>query len=1339
MASGDDGDEAHANGAQTIIQMTQSVSIQPMPAFNPDTEVGASLGVRWNNWTDDFEMYILASGITDPKRKRALLLYQAGQRVREIFRQLENTGDNNDYDTAKAKLKGHFEPQKNRRYEVYNFRQSKQERGETLDQFHTRLRSRAQTCEYADVNFEIEQQILVGGLSSKIRKSALKDPKYNLASMLLDGRRDEQSKYQNKDIESNTGQSSERHEEANNIEPDKANSRKCYNCGGMHYPGKCPAKGKQCLKCNKMNHFAKVCRGNTYQKRPTYDRKSRQNSVQPVNESKESSESTDEDYLYSVNNTKSPKVKVTVCKHSFQATIDTGATVNVIDQNTYSNMTGVKLEKTKVKAFAYSAETPVKFIGKFVSAIETRKRITAATFYVTETLSGGNLISSTTAQELGLITIHVNKISTQSDSKVENMVKKYDTLFNGLGKLKAEPVKLNIDRETAPKAQPQRRIPYHIREKVGEALKELEDSDIIERVPEDQPTPWVSPIVAVPKKDGSVRICIDMRVANEAIKRVRHPIPTVEEISFELNGAKYFSKLDLSQAYHQLELDEDSRYITTFTTHLGIYRYKRLNYGTNAAAEIFQHTLQTQLHGLKGVRNIADDIIVYGKTRDEHDTNLEKCLRRLNDKGLKLNKPKCMFLTKTLNFFGQVFSDSGMCPDPKRVSDLREAPIPKNVHEVRSLLGMANYSSNYIANFATITEPLRALTKKNAMFQWTDKHQKAFDNLKTALSSAPCMAYFNISKETTVTVDASPVGVSAIISQSTKEKNENKVIAYASRALTAVETRYSQTEKEALAIVWAIEHFHLYLYGHDFVLVTDHKPLEVIYGSSRSKPSARIERWVLRLQPYTFKVVYKPGATNPADYLSRHPVPTKNTKNQEMTESYINFVTTNSIPKAMTLEEIKKATDKDETLRAVRAAIKLNKWHYDSVKQFKTVRDELSVTSDGIVLRGTRIVIPESLQKRAIAIAHESHPGLNKTKSLIREKIWFPNIDKMVKDAIDRCIPCQAVGRPPPPEPLCMTDMPKGQWETVHIDFYGPLPSGEYLLVAIDRYSRYPEVEIVRSTKASTVIPKLDQMFARHGIPIIIKSDNGPPFNSYEYIRYLEALGIKASFSTPVWPQGNSEVERFMQPLGKALKTAVIEGRPWQQELNRFLLQYRTTPHVSTNVPPAELLFNRTVRGKLPVLHKRNIVNRHKIAQKSETAKKDYNKKFADKKRNVRKSDITTGDYVLVRQERKNKLTPNFNPNPYVVINRQHSRVSARAKNGHIITRNVSHFKKMPNPEQPSSDEEEDSQPSQPNEETNDNDDNHGGVQDNVDNGEDQVRRSTRDTRRPQRYGQPIL
>ena len=1212
---------------------------------------------------------------------------------------------------------------------MYRFRQTTQEDNETLDQFHTKLRTMSETCEFADVDFEIEEQIIIGGNSSKIRKRALRDPTFDLKAMLLEGRRDEQSTYQAKQIESKEVIDGE----TNKFEQKSSNSATCRNCGRNYlHTGACPAKGKTCNNCGKPNHFAAVCRGKQNQTRVPRNQASKSSKKHKSKNLKTldmESNSSDDDYLYTMTHQKNNnKVNVTVGGAKFKITIDTGATINVIDGDTFNKMKDITLSRTNTKAFAYSTKSPVEFLGKFETVIETQKRISVATFYVTKGKNCGNLLSLSTAQDLGLVSLHIDKL-TSKDATLENILQKNSKVFSGLGKLKGEKIKLDIDKTLTPKAQPQRRIPYHIREKVKNAITELEKQDIIEKVPEGEATPWVSPIVAAPKKDDQVRICVDMRLANEAIRRVRHPIPTVNDISFALNGAKFFSKLDLSQAYHQLELHEQSRYVTTFSTHVGLYRYKRLNYGTNAAAEIFQYTLQTALQGLEGVKNIADDIIVFGSTRAEHDANLDRCLQRLVVKGLRLNQSKCDFLRSTLSFFGQVFSEEGTRPDPQRVKDLLNAPQPNNAHDVRSLLGMANYSSKYIRDFATLTAPLRELTRKDVRFEWTQKHQAAFEKLKTTLATAPCMSYFDKKKETFVVVDASPVGVSVILSQKPKSRDTNnqQIIAYASRALTDTEKRYSQTEKEALAIIWAVEHFHLFLFGSEFTLVTDHKPLEIIYGQRTAKTSARIERWVLRLQPYAFKIVYKSGVNNPADYLSRHPTNESKRKQEKMTEQYINFVTNHSVPKAMTLKEILDATNADAALTELRDAIKTNKWDSPTVKPFKAVKNELTTTAQGIILRETRIVIPAVLQQQAIDIAHESHLGIEKTKSLIREKIWFPQIDSRVKDTIEQCITCQAVGKPQPPEPLRMTEMPKLPWTTVHVDFYGPLPTSEYLLVVVDRYSRFPEVEIVHSTRASTVIPKLDKIFSVHGIPDIIISDNGPPFNGDEYTRYTRALGIEAKFSTPYWPQGNATVERFMQPLGKALKTAQVEGRPWKQELNRFLLQYRTTPHCTTGVPPSELLFNRTVKGKIPVITRKIVINRHKDARKNELIRKERNKEYADHRRNVKKRDIQMGDYVLVRQERKNKLTANFNPEPYKVIKKTGVEITAQRNNGHKITRNVAHFKKIKKPENDTDDECSDYSETKPAENQR---------RDNQPDGDEAgPRRSLRNRRPPERYG----
>ena len=618
--------------------MAFSLNLKPLLEFDPEREVGASISARWRQWLNDFDTFLLASGIRDNRRKRALLLYQAGSRVREIFGQFPDTGEDDDYIAARTKLTEYFEPQKNTRYEVYKFRQTRQEVGETLDSFYTRLRKLSVNCEFADADFEIEEQIIIGGLSSRIRKKALREPEYKLRDMLLDGRRNEMSEFQAKDIESKDEQPITNRVRADTQQRNNKAS-KCGNCGGAWHPkDKCPAQGKTCRKCSKNNHFARVCRSSAQDNRQKSEKANfrKQNTVKPLYHSE--SDSSEEEYMYAVKqkSTGCPTAKVNIGGSTIKIMIDTGASINVLDQQAFDKLNGIKLQPTKVQAFPFNTKQPVHFEGKFETLVESKEKYCLATFYVMKEQKAGCLLSANTAQELGLISLNLNQVhsSNTKDDNVRAIIDEYKQVFEGLGKLKDDDVKLNIDKEAIPQAQQPRRIPFHIRKKVEDALKELENQDIIEPVPANQPTPWLSPIVAVPKKDGSVRICVDMRMANQAINRVRYPIPTVNDISLDLNGAKYFSKLDLAQAYHQLPLAEESRYITAFSTHVGLYRYKRLAYGINASAEIFQHALQQNLQGIKGVRNIADDIIIHGSTRKEHDTALEECLKRLQEKAL---------------------------------------------------------------------------------------------------------------------------------------------------------------------------------------------------------------------------------------------------------------------------------------------------------------------------------------------------------------------------------------------------------------------------------------------------------------------------------------------------------------------------------------------------------------------------------------------------------------------------------------------------------------------------------------------------------------------------------
>ena len=391
------------------------------------------------------------------------------------------------------------------------------------------------------------------------------------------------------------------------------------------------------------------------------------------------------------------------------------------------------------------------------------------------------------------------------------------------------------------------------------------------------------------------------------------------------------------------------------------------------------------------------------------------------------------------------------------------------------------------------------------------------------------------------------------------------------------------------------------------------------------------------------------------------------------------------------MSDIQQATVTDTTLQCLIHLMQTDSWtdhdlnnlprkfqdaNTAELKAFRHIKEELTVnTQENVILRGNRIIIPSVLRERAIAIAHEGHQGLVKTKQLLREKVWFPKIDQYVKHKIDTCIACQANSGNSRLDPLQMSPLPPEPWHTVHMDFCGPFPSGEYLFVMIDAYSRYPEVEIVHSTSATTIIPKMDKIFATHGIPSIVKSDNGPPFTSTEIKRFMEENGIQHCRITPLWPQANSEAENLMKPLTKAIRSARVEGQAWKKHLYKFLLNYRATPHCTTKFSPAELLFNRKIKNKLPHVSTNNkpIAS---MVQINDSKAKDAMKNYADVKQRTAVSDVNFDDLVLVRQRKQNKLSTPYDPSPFCVVCKKGTMITAQ-RNGKYLTRNALHFKRL--------------------------------------------------------------
>ena len=408
-----------------------------------------------------------------------------------------------------------------------------------------------------------------------------------------------------------------------------------------------------------------------------------------------------------------------------------------------------------------------------------------------------------------------------------------------------------------------------------------------------------------------------------------------------------------------------------------------------------------------------------------------------------------------------------------------------------------------------------------------------------------------------------------------------------------------------------------------------------------------------------------------------------------MAEHYVNALASVATPMALTVDEVKRETAKDAMLQAVIRLVQTNKWHdiaqyrdtevsYEYMLSFSKVRDTLTVNeSADLVMRDHQIVIPSTLQKRVVELAHEGHQGMSKTKALIRTKVWFPGIDAAVEESVKRCIPCQTNSTRRETKPLAMSTLPRGPWLELSIDFCGPLPTGEYLLMSMDEFSRFPVVEVVRSTSAETVIPVVDNVFSLLGYPEIVKSDNGPPFNGHVWKAFMQENGIRHRKITPLWPQANAQAEAFNKPLMKAIRTASISRTSWRREMRKFLRAYRCTPHVTTEFTPHRLMFSRDPQTKLPEV-RQHVSADDEVVRGNDAAAKLKMKSRADKRTRAKTTTLNEGDVVLVRRQKTGKFSTPFDPTPLVVTNRKGTMVTARRADGSRVTRNVSMVRSLP-------------------------------------------------------------
>ena len=837
-------------------------------------------------------------------------------------------------------------------------------------------------------------------------------------------------------------------------------------------------------------------------------------------------------------------------------------------------------------------------LGEFQVTVQCGNQTEKLTLLVSKG-SGPTLMVRNWIQYLHLDWSRVNHVPI-ADPLTE-LREKYSQVFNAdRGVISGVKAKLRVMENAKPKFCKTRSVPYALSAAVDKQLEKLIEKGVCSPVDYSE---WATPIVCIPKTNGEVRICGDYKVTiNPWLDVDKYPLPKTQDLFAKLAGGKYFTKIDLTQAYQQVELEDESKQYLTINTPKGLYQMNRLPYGIASSPAIFQRIMDQILQGLPSVVCYLDDILITGKSESEHWENVEQVLKRLQERGIRVNSDKCSFCQSSVTYLGHKIDREGLHPIQEKVEAIADAPVPKNVTELRAFLALLTYYGKFIENLSTIIKPMTLLLQKDSPWNWSTSCQAAFQKAKAQLSSSTVLTHFDPDLQILLACDASAYGLGAVIAHKMPDGSERPV-AYASRTLSKAEINYSQIEKEALGIIFGVQKFRDYLYGRKFLLVPDHKPLLKILGPTTGVPAlaaARLQRWALLLAAYQYDIVYKASLEHAnADGLSRLPLQ----KEAPLSNPEFRVLWLESIP--VSAKDIKKETDKDKILTRVRHLTQSG-WpkHMfdDELKPYWNRREELSVEAD-CVLWGLRVIIPTTLRRQMLKELHEEHLGIVRTKALARSHFWWPSQDAEIEDLVKSCLTCQQNRHAPNKAPVHPWKWPEQPWERIHIDF-AEKGKHQFLLVN-DAYSRWPEVKLMSNTTATATVEAMRGLFAAYGLPQVVVSDNGPQLVSKEFETFLEGNGIKHIKSAPYNPASNGLAERLVQSFKQSLDKQKGNGRTLQHCIDSFLFSYRNTPSSATGKTPSELFLRRNARTRLSQVTPKFSVQ---MQEKQESVRKTQNR-----------------------------------------------------------------------------------------------------------------------------------
>lgn len=748
-----------------------------------------NLADNWRDWKQTFDWYLIASGRekSSSREKCALLLHVIGKTGRDLYEEFDiSSSEQSNYEALCKKFADRCDPQKNVNFERHLFFETYQT-SEDFEKYLASLRVKSKTCEFGTLRESlILTQVIRGIKDGQLRERMLRKRDLKLEDATAWCRAAELASEQagavrgGASAESTRGGTSAPLADVGQVRvrphrraptPTPTTSRavatgvpitrrsqqqyrggtgskfKCSNCDYVHERDQCPAYKVKCFRCDRVGHFMRCCRSNYV--REVY------NATDEISDCEELIIQGVE--ILSVDS-KGWFESVAVNGVPVTFKLDSGADACVMSRDSFraagysedilSNAGTILREVSR---------NVLPVVGYFIAELShhNSEKKCKGKIYVLN-VNCNNLLSRDLCNELNLIK-RVNEIS--NNSNCNDLVSKYKTVFQGIGRLPGVH-KLTVDESVPPVVRSSRKIPIKLRPRLREELDRLHELGIIE--PVDEPTDWVSSIVLVEKPDGKLRLCIDPQNLNKAIKRSHFQLPTLDEVTANLSGAKYFSHLDASKGFYMIVLDDYSSKLCTFATPFGRWKFLRLPFGICSASEVF-HNAMVKIFSMEGVECFIDDLLVYGRTKEEHDSRLEAVLQRALDNGVRFNKEKCVLGVEEVKYLGHVFDSKGMRPDGDRVKAIRDMPPPSCRKDLERFLGMTNYVSRFLPNYAELAEPLRGLLKRDSEFQWYEIHTSAFERVKKCLMEAPTLRYYDPGEAVVVSVDASFAGAGRVL------------------------------------------------------------------------------------------------------------------------------------------------------------------------------------------------------------------------------------------------------------------------------------------------------------------------------------------------------------------------------------------------------------------------------------------------------------------------------------------------------------------------------------------------------------------------------------------------